>query len=361
MQDKKLLDGIISDYYNSVEDSFFYRLRNLWKINASIVFLGLSSLYLFLNIIPILPGFKDDYLFWLFKLIKNIFTINIGEYSFWIKWALGSITSIVIFVIAFLFFKYWNVRENKKSINPIYLNFCFAFTIRKELKSFLINENVTHLDNISKYFEKVISSIVLTPFYTEKTDGSKPIPLPNLRDELLKKYNWIIFNDEANNLINAFNSIESKIKRRLEQRVELDKILPLVDFLTLYEFSLIKPNQVNENNEELKNQRYEYLKRFAQELNKLNELEKVQETDITKRTKIKSIFIFFINLFTNSNIIVMFLSWLILLTLIFVASSILILNKLNLTIDSTILIGLLSAPFLGAITFTATIYSKNKK
>jgi hypothetical protein len=100
---------------------------------------------------------------------------------------------------------------------------------------------------------------------------------------------------------------------------------------------------------------------MQKELKILNNYEGINETERTKKSKIKSVLNFIANLYTSSNIIVMFLSWLVLLTLIFVASSIIILKKVSIEIDSTILIGLLSAPFLGAITLTATIYSKNKK
>ncbi len=75
----------------------------------------------------------------------------------------------------------------------------------------------------------------------------------------------------------------------------------------------------------------------------------------------KSILAPFFNILSSSNIVVMLFSWLILLTIVFVFPSIMVINSFKLTIDSTILIGLLTAPFIGAITLVATIYSKNKK
>lgn len=361
MQDKQLLDGIISDYYNSIEDSFFYRLRNSWKMNNATFFFVVSILFLLGNIIPILPGAVDDYLLWIFEKIKSNLTFEIKEYSFWIQWALGTILSLLIFGIAFIPFKYWHIRENKKAIKTSHLNFCYAYTLGREIKSFLINENDTHLENISEYFNKVNSHLVLTPFYDNNRDSASKIPIYELRDRLLKKYNWIEFNKETNELIDAFKSINSKIKKRIIQKVELEKVVPFVDILTLYEFSYIKPNLENPQNVELKEQRLTYLKEIGKELNKLNKYEDLNEVERTKKSKIKSVLNFFVNLFTSSNILVMFISWLILLTIIFVTSSILILKKVNIAIDSTILIGLLSAPFLGAITLAATIYSKNKK
>lgn len=361
MQDKQLLEGIISDYYNSVEDSFFYRLRNTWKMKAATSLFVIAILFLILNVIPILPAFIDNYLLWIFDNIKSKFDFEIEEYSFWIKWALGTIISILLFGIAFIPFKFWDIRENKKAIKTSYLRFCYAYSLRKELKSYLINENSSHLENVSEYFQKVNSHLILTPFYNNNKDTASQIPIYLLRDKLLKKYNWIEFKKDTNELIDAFKSISSKIEKRIDQKVELEKVVPFVDILTLYEFSFIKPTLENSENKELKEQRLKYLKEIQKELSKINEYEGPNEVERTKKSKIKSVLEFFVNLFTSSNILVMFISWLILLTIIFVASSILILEKIDLEVDSTILIGLLSAPFLGAITLAATIYSKNKK
>ncbi|WP_196888380.1 hypothetical protein [Aureivirga sp. CE67] len=360
MQDKKLLEGVISDYYNSVEDSFNYRLKNTWKIQISTFFFILSTGFLIFNILPFLPASIDNYLLWLFLKIKNNVIFENEEYSFWIQWALGSILSILIFVITFTIFRYWNIKEHKKAIKISHLQFCYAYILRKEIKSFLINENVSHLENISKYFNIVNSDLVLTPFYSNNKDQTTKIAIYELRNLLLKKYNWIEFSKETNELIDAFESINLKIKNRITQKAELEKVVPFVDILTLYEFSFIKPNLKNFQEIELKEQRFTYLKEIVKELNLLSNYEDLNEIERTKKSNIKSILNFFANLFTSSNILIMFISWLILLIIIFVATSILIIKKINIEVDSTILIGLLSAPFLGAITLSATIYSKNK-
>ncbi len=361
MKDKQLLEGIISDYYNSVEDSFFYRLKNAWKINTATTFFVLAIFFLICNLIPILPAFIDNYLLWIFDKIKINFIIEIEDYSFGIQWALGTILSIVILAIAYIPFKFWDIRENKKAIKTSLLNFCYSYTLRKELKSYLINENNSHLEHISEYYQKVHSHLLLTPFYAKNSDTASQIPIYTLRDKLLKKYSWLEFKKETNELIDAFKSIRSKIEKRINLKVELEKVVPFVDILTLYEFSFVKPTLENSEKVVLKEQRLKYLKEIQKELIKINEYEGLNEVERTKKSKIKSVLDFFVNLFTSSNILIMFLSWLILLTIIFVASSILILEKINLEVDSTILIGLLSAPFLGAITLAATIYSKNKK
>lgn len=360
MKDKELLESIISDYYNSVEDSFFYRLKNSWKIETSTSLLVLSTFLLIFNILPLFPFLIGDFLLWILNKIKPILGIEIEEYSFWHRWAFGIFLSIIIFFMFFLNFRHWNSNENKKAIKKSHLDFCYTYTIRKEIKSYLINDNDSHLENIYEYFQKIISKIITSPFYEEKRDSAKEISLHELRNKLVENHSWIQFNDESKSLIDAFESIKPKIETRINQKEELDKILPFIDILTLYQFSFIKPNFKNTEKLELGNQQFNYLKEIDIELSKLEKY-KVQTVDEIKSSKIKSFFHFVLNLFTRPNILILFFSWLFLLALVFVPFSILIIEKLNIVIDSTIIIGLLSAPFVGAITIAVAIYSKNKK
>ncbi|NIJ46607.1 hypothetical protein FHR24_003097 [Wenyingzhuangia heitensis] len=359
--DKKLLEGIISDYYNSVEDLFFYRIKNDWKIDLSMFLFAISVFFLAINIIPILPGFNDDYFLFLFDFIKKNVNLPFEEFNFWRKWALGVIVSLITFVIFFIIFKYWENRNSKKAIRPRLIKFCYAFTLRKEIKSYLINENETHLENILDYFKKVIYSFTESPFYYRNSDFQKSISFKNLKKVLIKEYEWLEFTNETNEILNSLSSTESKLERRIKLKTELDKTLPLIDLIVLYEFSKIKPNESNCDGIEIKNQRVNYIKEFAKELNNIKEIDDVVEDTNIKRDIIKTITTPIINLFSSSNILTMFFSWLILLTILFVISSILVIKSLKLEIDSTILIGLLTAPFLGAITLVATIYTKNKK
>lgn len=360
MNDKHLLEGIISDYYNSIQDSFFYRKKNFWKYDLITTFFSISLLILILNIVPIIPAIDIEYYLWIYNKIKLIFNIKGSEFSFFIKWFVGVTFWLLIVGLFAIFYKFWSLKIKRKFVKSIDISFCYAFTLRKEIKNYIINDNITHLDNISNYFEKIYTDLILTPFYYDNATNSKKIPLDIVRENLIKKYPWIKFSEESNYLIDSFKSMKSKIKKRIDFKIELEDVLPFLDYLVLYEFSIIKPNQKNDEKIELKDQRFTYLLKMQEELNKLDGYEGISTNEQTKKKKFTEIFNYIIALFTSSNILTMFLAWLILLTLIFVTSSIIIIKKVNLEIDSTVLIGLLTAPFLGAITLVATIYTKNK-
>ena len=114
--DKSLLEGIISDYYNSVEDSFLYRLKNDLKISISVLIFSLSVFFLIINIIPIVPGLSKNYFLFLFEILKEKTTLPLNQFNFWIKWGLGTLFSLLLLGITYLYYKFWDIRETKKAL-----------------------------------------------------------------------------------------------------------------------------------------------------------------------------------------------------------------------------------------------------
>jgi len=354
--DKSLLDGIISNYYNSVEDMFLYRLKNEWKFTLTLTIFASSTFFLFFNIIPILPLTDTNYLGSIFNLVMSYSKLPIIEYNFGIKWALGSLVSLIVWGVTYLPFKYWDIQDSKRALRPKYLSFCYIYTLRKDLKSYLINENEIHLSKSVSYLKKVIN-----PITTIKVSDKSTLTIQELSNQIAKQFSWVDFTAETKKIIDSISTINDKIIQRIDQRKEIEKIVPLIDLLTLYEFSKIKPDEFNSIGITLKEKRFEYLKEFTNELDKIGFIENSIIIDERKSTRIKSIFKFLISSFSDSNILILFISWLILLSILFIVTSILVINFLGVKMDSTILIGLLTAPFIGAITLSATIYTKMKK
>lgn len=357
-KNKNILDGIISDYYNSVNEMFFYRIKNNWKIESSSFLFFISVVFTIFNVIPLLP-LNDNYFLFLFEFIKKNFDVPFKEYNFWIKWGLGSLTSSLISLILYIPYKYWDIRDTKKALRNKYLPFCYVYTLRKEIKSYLINDNLAHLENTVEYFNNVMKTMTI---YNAET-GSKGffVNLVKLRTELKNQFSWIDFSADSNQIIDSFLKIESRITRRLKQKIELEKILPLIDLITLYEFSKIKPDELNQNGIQLSNCRDGFLIEFAKEINSLDEIENLNDLDKNTIHKIKLASLTIANLFISSNILVLFLSWLVLLSILFIMLTMILITSIKLNIDSTIFIGILTAPFLGAITLAATIYNKHNK
>ena len=211
-----------------------------------------------------------------------------------------------------------------------------------------------------KYFYKVIHSIIT--YHAEREERTVSITLKELHNQLERQFGWIDFTPETINLINSFEDLEEKVIERLKQKIELKALLPIMDALTLYEFSKLKPNIENGNGEKLHDRKLDYLKEISSQVHSIEKIEPLKDdTYKQKRTKLKKFFQNLSNLFSSLNVIVMFISWLILLSIIFVLPTLLLFKAFNTNMDATALISIASVPFLGAITLVATIYTKNKK
>lgn len=359
-KDKALLEGAVADYYNSIEEKFEYRLKNNWKIETTVLLRIFSILFLIVNVLPLAPSMSESYFEFLFNYLKINFTLPITEFNFYVSWGIGVIVSLIFVGIIYLPYKFWDIRDTKRALKFKLMPFCYAYTLRKDIKSYLINEDAVHLEKSVKYFNKVIKPII--NFRVGKDERTLRIKLQELKTQLDEQFGWVNLTPETEMLINSLESIDDKVIERLKQKTELDEILPVIEALTLYEFSKLKPNIKMEDGEKLEHRKFEYIKELAQELDSIEKIEPLKDdADKRKRTRIKQFMQNFSNLFSNSNVIVMFISWFILFAVVFVLPTLILIKAFSVPIEGTLLISIASAPFVGAITLVATIYSKNKK
>lgn len=187
------------------------------------------------------------------------------------------------------------------------------------------------------------------------------LTIQKLYSEIKKQNGWIEFTSDTIHIVNSISTINNKIFQRIKLKRDIDKILPLIDLLVLYEFSIIKPEITNSRGIKLKEKQPDYLKDFIEELDKTDSVEHLLVNKEKESSRIKSIFATINNFLSSPNILILFFCWLVLLLIVFIPVSFLIISLFNIKLDSTIMIGLLTTPFLGAITFAGIIYSKTKK
>ena len=346
--DIKLVDGIISDYFNSIKDLFHYRIKNNWKIGLSHILFYMSVLLFIVNIIPILPSNYDNWLGYLFDIAVKQFDFIIKENTFWSRWGVGSLLSFLILMIFYLFKKYWDMMENKRALDKRLLAFCYVFALRQELKRFMVNERLEHLDNCKIYADKSIHKLKYIYVHKGET-GYEQVDITKLQEDAKKYYSWFELNKNADENIKAISSIKTKLTERLNQKTELHSLFKAIDFLILYEYSKIKSDTMSSNDTEMGNLTDNYFTGFATEINQLKAIDPIKQLEDSKKRKIQNAINSIISLFVSKNIIIVFISWLLLLTILFVTVALIGMNIFNITFDSTIMVGLLSVPFLGAI------------
>lgn len=316
-------------------------------------------MFLILNIIPGIAFMSETYFFKVFEIIKNNFEIGDIEFTFMIRWGLGAVFSALLLAILFLPYKYWKNKEQKRALDYKYMTFCNAFTLRKNLKNYLINSKEIHLEKSVKFFNDITHWIINASIETD--NKSSTIKIDKLENELRKQFEWFSLSIETKEIISSFSQIKNKITERLNRKTEIDKILPLIDLLTMYHFAKIMPIVVDDYDIKIGDKKVEFIKSFSIELNNLEEVQKTCESDGNKNYRFNKFLKALNSFFYDSNIIIMFMLWGVLLSLIFVPVVTLVISFQNIEIDSTILIGLFTVPFIGAITFAATIYTKRQK
>lgn len=353
--DLRLLEEKALVYFDSINDLFNYRIKNYWKYNFVFGTLVISIIFLFFNIFPIIPALRENYLSFLIKLI-NEHLFLIPKTTFWTRWLAGTSLSLIIFLCILPFSIRWDNNIGKKSAPDSILDFCYLFTARKELNNYIINERPEHLIKANKYIKKVT-------YYLDKIKiGEKDdIKINAIIEIIKKKNNWFSVDSNTQEYLNAFTTLQNKVFERINQHIAINELLPVVDWLTLYEYSKIKPNELNHTSIHLIENADLYFAEFIKEVNALSPIDVPIADSVKSKNRIKNIINKFFTLFSNDSIILMFFSWLFVFSLIFAIGAISVFKYFDLTIDTTFLIGILTAPFIGAITFSAAIFSKNRK
>ena len=356
-----ILESRISEFYDSIEKPYTYRKNHLWIHELIKYSLITSFIYLILfHLIPIAPFTEKEGTLFIHNFIKNkTVLLDDIEFNFWVNWSISIIFSFLFFCLFSLINIYFKSRK-KKMVQTHLLRFCNSFILRKELNNYLLNNNDSHLEKAAYYFSQInipLQNIILNP---ENSRENQLISYDELKKRLKQQSDFVELTNESIRKISLLNQIEDKVVKRLKNKKEIEKITPLINYLTLYEYSRIKPNDLNEDNIKIKNYRINYLDVFFEKLEELDKLELNIEEEI-KKNRFIVIFQSIYRFFSSSNSISLFLAWYILLTVIIISTTILIVNIFNFKIDSAIIIGIISTPFVCAITITAAYINKKYK
>lgn len=354
---KEIFSNDINKYYKSIDELYKYRLKIQWKYDLMSSLVGICFIWLLLNLITVIPFNFENYFRFLFLWIVKIFSIENIEYIPKYRWWIGIITSAAFLYIAILMERNFIKKSSKKTLNPKLMKFCHIYNFRSELLNYLTNKNEQHLENAKEIYKKSFTNISVANINTKK------IHLKNLRETLIKQFEWIDFDVLSNNMIHTLSSFKSKIYYRIKEKTEIGNIIPLFDLLTVYEYAKINPETLDPyDNKKLGDKKFSLLHDFTNLLIALSKIEIATDKGDDKRNRLKPVIIFLINLFSSQNILVLLCSWLLLLSVMFmIPAYIVIINVFQITIDSNIAIGMITAPFLGSIAISVAIFTKKHK
>lgn len=350
-------------FFDSIESQFIYREKHHRKYRALTNFWAITVVLFIFNILPLFP--------WLITKINNnplVSKIVIQGYTipldlFLVRWIIfAAVSGIFLFVINKIH-SFFDKREDKYSLAKAHLDFALLYKAIKELDVFLINERPEHLQVSTNYLNRYISMSFIN-FSKKVADETRGFFLPDLLSEIREKREWVQYSDLTSKVLKAFSDFDGKIFERIKQKKEIDIVVKLLNELLIYEYIIIDKVKVEKlsSSVDIKELANPMLEAFTDSMNLIQSFEEVKKSD-EQQSSLSDVSKFIdvvTNLFTHQNILLMFFSWLFLLTILFVSLLYIGVKVYSLEIDTTIFIGAASGIILGALTITATIYSKKK-
>lgn len=359
----ELLD-LTDKFFKSIESSFNTTLKyknkdGSDKADAKLISSNIVAILGMVMIIPAIP------LFVISSTGMNVSFFDNKTLTFIIIWILQIILYAIIFKLILIVSIKLFVKRRKVTLSENQMLFGYLYKSIKEIESYIENNGAIHIETarqyISCYFNRGYFKINLTPDVTLK--GTSYIyKLHNIIDTARNTYDWLNLDDESAQIIESFSSTSSKIVERLWQSIEVDRVIPALQMLLIYEYSRIK--QIPETILKSYNLTFGAFQKislliYATELSQLSQVGAI-EIETKKKNYIKTIFFKIRNGFTSDKILICFFTWYVMFQILTLTVLKIGLMRYKVVIDSTILVALVSIPVLGAAAISGII-SSNKK
>lgn len=350
-------------FFDSIEAHLVYREKNIWKYNLTSFLRGIIYIMTAMTVIPLFP-FQNR--FFLTKLLGTsviLFGFDLSMGNFYLRWLASLLLLAPLIILANIVRGYFKRKQVKYSITEKQLNFAYLAISLKELKLFLVNERHDCITQALKYLYR----------YYEQSDTFLPINNTNERISLsallgLKQSKfWVQYSDEMENVMKVISSFQSKILDRVAEKEDIDKVVQWLEYLLIYEYSRVKKPKADgplTNESDVIQAGYLSFYKFCEFVNNASEYEYYyQENNKTVVSFFKKFTIIFekiSRLFTSRYLVVTFISWLSLLSIICITAVHQGIRYFQIKFDSTIFIGVLTCIIATAATIAVTIDRKKK-
>lgn len=362
-------------YFNSLESVFQYTVtQSRSKTSSRGLFIGLPIGVLFLfSMLPLIPSL----------LAKNVprflgdafhaFGLSVPLDSMFLWWPVCFISSYILWRIYESYDQKLTKASKAKELPNNLRAFCYLYQAVKEIRAFIVNQRHAHLDQALSSLDKYaywsdsnISSSTVSKYLRVQVSaaGAKVYDIIRM---LSDNFAWFVIDDRTKTVCAALAHFDTTLRERIRQGIEIDIVAKELESLVLYEYALIrKPveTKLTAAQVSMSDLGLQCLWTFARNVSALSELEKPQTTKVklsahdvlvTSVTRVG-------NMLKHRNLVVCFLSWYVFLSVLFIPISLLTIRTiLSISIDSTIIIGVLTAPFAASIAFATAIYSKSSK
>lgn len=373
----KEVQGRAETYFNSLEGAFQYTMRKIKPLPLLRVSVG-TPLFLFLifSLFPLIPS-------GLAKRIPPIYgsllkmkgvEIPLDSFAFW--WISCVLVGFAVITMYASVDRRIASRQEGREVATKILPFCYLYKTVKEVRAYEVNKRQHHLEMALGYLRRYldssearIRSATLKKYLRGDTSAVQKLSVScyDLINLLRDNYFWFKTEQTTNLISSGLENINPRILDRLRQGLETDRALRVLELLTAYEFSSINKGAAGKDKNDdasLVEFGRMCLSDFGREMASLGEIGKAEIAKATKSVidVVKVIANQGNMLLKHSNIIVCFVSWYVFLSVAFIPFSILVVTRVvGMQMDSTIIVGMVTAPFAAAVAVATAIYTKSTK
>jgi hypothetical protein len=369
--------GQADTYFNSVDSAFQYTLVRQGKSSPVQAWIGGPlSVFLMLSILPVFPYVLTTLVPRLAGQSWSIVGLQIPTNSFWLWWVLCSSSALLLSLLYTPLDKRISEREKNKKIPANSMAFCHLYMAMRELRAYLVNQRKPHLADTSKHLrlylywsDTYVSTTALMKYLPSVTKDRAAISvsLSNLINVLRENYPWFRMTDDTTQISKAFGDFSARLLERIEQGIEIDKVLQCLGSLLAYEYSILKtPFESKAVGSGLSLAEFgnTMLCDFANSVLAMSSLQRsnVAAQKSTVAGALQSISHSLNGVLNHPNILICSIGWYAFLSILFIPTSLLIIKGfLHIAMDSTIVIGIITTPFIAAIAVSTAIYTRSAR
>jgi len=360
------LNAVVAEYYNSIETSFEYSATVFGKMHPFTKFVLIpATIILVFSVLPLIPGLLTSFGPSIFPDELKLFSWNTTIPPFFYWWALLVTVTYLTYKIADKADDDFQQKRKERILPRSEMPFCFLYSATKEIKAFQVNRREVHLqhakDMLTSYFQEC--EINIPPSQIKDMIAVPKKLQSTLMVSILKdSHPWFDLTHQTSTIVDAFSHFMSYLVERVSRGLELDRVLGIIEPLYLYEFARLKREtkiSLISSSASISNIGREFLDLFAQQLHSLAPLPEEKPTISTKPidSVYRKLWSKLNLLLAHKNPLTCFLTWYLILFVVFTVPVLFALTMI-ITLDSTILIGLLTIPFASAVAITTAVYAK---
>jgi hypothetical protein len=334
-------------FYTAVQKNFkvirLYKPKeNIWIVTLVLLSLGIGLAIA--NVVALIKYHHSIFYFEGDTMIESVKYILIAS-------------EVICFGICITALLKFDRHEKKFGKNK--LAFCWLFNCIEQINFYLYNANISHLVKANIYFKEYLEvSEFNFEYYAKRTQSgggeSKVLEgkyIAYFLEEIKNKYEWIKFSDETFFIIDTLGKLDSKITVRITKGVEINEVVNILLRLMLFEKSKFRPPF-----QYLESKKLDYKKSyFDSYVGLLSKLPELIDKDFTLPLNVKGRFN---KLLFSENIISNFLTWYLIFQIVLVVVIVPIIVIYQIRIDSTLIVGTTTTPFLVAAGLIGITYKK---